>query len=58
MSCGVKVWDRFWPNRFAFSMSEFTHELSSLRRGEEVETVLRIFLSFSRDKSYELLGFG
>lgn len=58
MSYGVKVWNRGWSNSLAFSVSETIHELSSLRKGEEVETVFRIFLSLSKDKKYELLNFG
>jgi len=33
MSCGMKVWDKYWPNRLGISVPETTHDSSSLRRG-------------------------
>ena len=49
--CGVKVLDKCSPKRFALSVSEITHELSSLRKGDGVERVFNIFfVAFQREE--------
>lgn len=55
---GVKILDKCSPNRFVLSVSEITHELSSLRRGEGIEQVFKMFFVVFQTESYALVNFG
>jgi len=45
------ILDKYWPNSFAFSVSETSHELFLLRKGAGVESVFKIFFfAFQREE--------
>lgn len=49
--CGVKILDKCSPNRFPLSVWQITYKLSSLRRGEEIEQVFKMFfVAFQREE--------